>query len=160
MHWSGPEPEFNPSPSAALNHHLPDNNLATDKSPVALQHNHLSPSHASFAAVRWFGLLASDAARDSPQLRAVPNAYANQNLALNHSGAHNHTELSSLQHATQVLDCPHPGSSVSQDPADNAISGRRTLGEEQLWQAREPIELLPAEQTLFEHFVHQVSPWV
>lgn len=40
------------------------------------------------------------------------------------------------------------------------VSGQASLQEEQIWQSREPIELLPVEETLFGHFVDRVSPWV
>ncbi|KAJ5300446.1 D-aminoacid aminotransferase-like PLP-dependent enzyme [Penicillium atrosanguineum] len=157
LHRASFEPELSPSPSA----HLADSDIAPNQSPIAPQNNYLSPSNASFAAAQWFGLLASDAARDSPQLQTVsdtvPNTYATQILALDDSGTSNETEPSSLQRATQVLDSPHPGTSVSQEAAECGVPGGHSLREVQFWQAQGPIELLPAEQTLFEHFVYQID---
>lgn len=130
-----------------------------NQSPIALQNTYLSPSNASFAAVRWLGLLASDAARDSPQLATIPNFYANQNPPSGHFSADGLIQRSSLQYATQVLESP-PASNASHDQTDSSAPGGVTLREKRIWQSRGPIELLEAEQTLFEYFVHQVSPWV
>ena len=132
--------------------------LASGQSPVALQNSSLlSPNNAAFAAVRWFGLLANDAARDGAQV-SIPNSWANQSLSLDHSGSDGLTQPSALQSATQVLDSPS-ASYASHDPAHVDTSGG-TRREEQIWQSREAIELLPTEATLFEHFLNQVSPWV
>jgi hypothetical protein len=134
----------------------PDSN----QSLVALTDASLSPSNSSFAAIRWFGLLANDAAKDSSQVSTIDNSWVNQGFSLQgHSNPDGQTQLSSLQCATLVLDAP---SSIyaSDDPTHAGASDGNTLGDEQIWQSREQIELLPGEETLFEHFVTRVSPWV
>lgn len=156
--WTAPDADVNPHAQDLLDH-LPGSDLASNQSPIAWQQSYLSPSNASFAAVRWFGLLASDAARDSPQLSTFPPSGANESLSLDHSGGDGLAQISSLQRATQVLDSP-TATHTSHDPTDAGATGGSTLGEEQIWQSREPVELLPTEQTLFEHFVHRVCPWV
>ncbi|KZN86758.1 Adhesion and hyphal regulator [Penicillium chrysogenum] len=134
----------------------PDSN----QSLVALTDASLSPSNSSFAAIRWFGLLANDAAKDSSQVSTIDNSWVNQGFSLQgHSNPDGQTQLSSLQCATLVLDAP---SSIyaSDDPTHAGASDGNTLGDEQIWQSREQIELLPGEETLFEHFVTRVSPWI
>ncbi|KAJ5081533.1 hypothetical protein NUU61_009797, partial [Penicillium alfredii] len=156
--WNVSEADANPAPPALLEH-LPESHLGSSQSPVALQYSSLSPSNASFAAVQWFGLLASDAARDNSHLSTIPNCWANQSLSLGRPGADGLTKASSLQCATQVLDSP-PASDASHDQTHTGASGGSALGEAQIWQSREPIEILSTEETLFEHFIHQVSPWI
>lgn len=158
LSWTCAEPDANHPPPALLDH-LSVDALAANQIPIALQNTYLSPSNASFAAVRWLGLLASDAARDSPQLATIPNSYANQNPPSGHFSADGLIQRSSLQYATQVLESP-PASNASHDQTDSSTPGGVTLREKRIWQSRGPIELLEAEQTLFEYFVHQVSPWV
>lgn len=158
MSWTCAEPDANRPLPVPLDH-LSRDDLAASESPIALQHTYLSPSNASFAAVRWLGLLAGDAARDSPQLPTIPNSHPNQNASSGHFSTGGMIQRSSLQYATQVLDSP-PASNASHDPIDSSASGGVTHREKQIWQSRESIELLEAEQTLFEYFVHQVSPWV
>lgn len=142
-------------PNTDLLDHSSANDLVSNHSPVAYKNSYLSPSNASFAAVQWFGLLASDAARDSPHLANHPHFRSTQILTFDLSGEEGPGEPSSLQRATQVLDSPH-SSSATYGSADASS----TLDEEKIWQSLKAIELLPAEQTLFEHFVHQVCPWV
>ncbi|KAJ5156813.1 hypothetical protein N7492_009616 [Penicillium capsulatum] len=149
--WVGNETGL--SPAAQLNQ------LASSQIPLAFPSYSLSPVNASFAAVQWFGLLASDAARDISQLSTVPHSWANESLSLGNSGPDDPTQLSSLQRATQVLDSP-PTSNTSHDPTHTGVPGGSPLEEGQIWHSREPIELLPTESTLFEHFVTQVSPWI
>lgn len=155
LSWTCSEPDANHHPSALLDN-LSGDNLVASQSPIALQHTYLSPSNASFAAVRWLGLLASDAARDSPQLLTIPNPCMNQNYSPGHDSADSPIQRSSLHYATQVLESPP----ASHDPTDASVPGGVTLREKQIWQSREPIALSQGEQTLFEYFVHQVSPWV
>lgn len=140
-------------PNTDLLDHSSANDLVSNHSPVAYQQSYLSPSNASFAAVQWFGLLASDAARDRPHLANHPHLRSTQILTFDHSGVAD--EPSSLQRATQVLDSPH-----ASNTAYGSTDASNTLDEEKIWQSPKAIELLPAEQTLFEHFVHQVCPWV
>ncbi|CAG7917698.1 unnamed protein product [Penicillium olsonii] len=147
--------DHEPALSSPQLDHLAQNQLACSQSPLALQTYPLSAANASFAAVQWFGLLASDAARDISQLSTVPHSWANESLSLGNSGP----QLSSLQCATQVLDSPPP-SHANHGPAHAGGPGNSPLAEAHIWQSREPIELLPTESTLFEHFVTQVSPWI
>ncbi|GKZ34153.1 hypothetical protein AbraIFM66950_004335 [Aspergillus brasiliensis] len=152
--WSCSDADTNPPPPAVRDH-LTGVDLLTGQSPIAFQHNYLSPSNASFAAVRWFGLLANDAARDSPQLPTVPSSYDNQSLPVDNFGING--QPYSLQYATQVLD------STLDSGANNGPTGHSegsTTEEEIIWQSREAIELLPTEHSLFEHFINQVSPWL
>ncbi|KAE8154865.1 hypothetical protein BDV25DRAFT_126287 [Aspergillus avenaceus] len=144
--WSVPGVDANPTPPAALDH--------LQGSPLAS--SYLSPSNASFAAVQWFGLLASDAAKGCSQPSIIPTPGASQSLSVSHSDDHSLNQPSSLQSATQVLDGPSAGDS-SHDSTPLGSSGARKLGEEQVWQSQEPIELLPVEQTLFEHFVNHID---
>lgn len=152
---SWPDPSIDPSSPVHLDQ-VTGAQLTPTHSLLALP-DALSPSNASFAAVRWFGLLANDAARDSSQISTIQNSWANQSLSLDHS-TESH-QPSPLQRATQVLDSP---ASIygSHDSPQVDVSGENTLGQEQIWQSQGPIELLPAEATLFEHFVNRVSPWV
>ncbi|KAJ5918508.1 hypothetical protein N7466_010500 [Penicillium verhagenii] len=126
-------------------------------SPVGLQKSYLSPSNASVAAVRWFGLLASDAARDSPQQAAVPSSWETEGLLLDQSSG-DIDKPSSLQRATQVLDSP-PVFNGSHEPINSEAHESATLQGE-IWHSRNPIELLPNEQILFVHFVNHVSSWI
>lgn len=134
-----------------LTKELIESNLPPSHSPIAFQHSYLSPSNASFAAVKWFGLLASDAARETPHISTIPSSWANQSLSLDDSAQ---AQPSSLQHATQVLDSP-AASHTNNDSGEELI-----LAEDQIWQSRKPIDLLSSERTLFEHFIHHVSAWV
>ncbi|OGM51128.1 hypothetical protein ABOM_000020 [Aspergillus bombycis] len=146
--WTIPEAGAGPDRSVLLDH--PQGSCpASSRTPVELHPSYLSPSNASFAAVQWFGLLASDAAKGSLQSSTILNSRATPSLSLGVSDENGVNQLSSLQSATQVLD----GHSIS-------ISEGRRFGEEHIWQSREPIELLAVEQTLFEHFVNHVSPWI
>ncbi|KAJ5698413.1 hypothetical protein N7462_000418 [Penicillium macrosclerotiorum] len=156
--WPSSSVDANPSPSVQLDQSTA-NQLDSSQSPLAFPDAYLSPSNASFAAVRWFGLLANDAARDNSTVLTIQNSWANQNLSLDHASSDDQTQLSSLQRATQVLDSP---SSVyrGRDLTHIASSKESQLEEEQIWQSREPIELLSAEATLFGHFVDRVSPWI
>jgi hypothetical protein len=156
--WTASETDANPPPPALLEYRS-ENELILSRSPEALHGDYLSPSTASLAAVRWFGLLSGGFPSDGPQLSAIPNAWEDQSLSLGHASDDDPAQASSLQRATQVLDSP-PGSAASHDVTDGRATESSTLTEEQIWQSREPIELLATEQALFEHFVHQVSPWV
>ncbi|OJI88395.1 hypothetical protein ASPTUDRAFT_61042 [Aspergillus tubingensis CBS 134.48] len=150
--WNCSDAETNPPPLAVLDH-LTGSDLPTSQSPIAFQHNYLSPSNASFAAVRWFGLLASDAARDSPQLPSVDNS-GTHNQPVDHLGIDGLSQPYSLQYATQVLD------STLNSSASNGSTGHQegsAVEEELIWQSREAIELLPTEHALFEHFINQLD---
>ncbi|KAL1858426.1 hypothetical protein Plec18170_002624 [Paecilomyces lecythidis] len=147
--WTAAQTDIN-APQPALLQQLPESNPVSSPSSLAWQQSYLSPSNASFAAVRWFGLLASDAARDC----TIPNFQPDESLWPEFPT----TDVSSLQRATQVLDST-PNSHTSHGPTEIGTPGG-TLREDQIWQSRKPIELSPTEQILFEHFLHQVSPWI
>ncbi|KAL4891989.1 fungal-specific transcription factor domain-containing protein [Aspergillus ambiguus] len=152
-----PGAEDNP-PLPAVFDCFPGNEANTSQSPLSFHYTHHSPSTASFAAVRWFGLLASDAARDSPQLLTIPNTDGGRNLSLSHGASDDLIHISSLQQATRLLDSPYSASESHDKTGFDSSEAR--LKEEQIWQLREPIELSSDEQILFEHFVHHVSPWM
>lgn len=158
LSWTCVEPDVNRSPPTLLDN-LSGDALDQHQSPTALQTSYLSPYNATGAASRWLGLLAGDATRNSPQLLTTPSFYANQSSSLDHVSPNTITQRSSLQYATQALG-NSPTSNASNGPTDSNVSGVVTLGEKQNWQSQESIELLPTEQTLFEYFVNQVSPWV
>ncbi|OOF90689.1 hypothetical protein ASPCADRAFT_400658 [Aspergillus carbonarius ITEM 5010] len=152
LSWNCSDADVNPPLPAVLDH-LPGSNLGVSQSPVAFQHAYLSPSNASFAAVRWFGLLASDAARDTPQLPAVPNPH--HDISVDHYGANILSQPRSLQYATQILD--HTlDTDASQVQTGVPATASSPLEEELIWQSRESIELLPTEQALFEHFINEI----
>lgn len=113
----------------------------------------------NIAAARWFGLLANDAARESPQLSTLAG-YGDDFLSFEHAAGADITQCSSLQRATQVLDY-HSGNGASQSPtAPSVLNVIGTPLENRLWQAQEPIELIPQELFLFGNFVQRVSQWV
>ncbi|PWY66482.1 hypothetical protein BO94DRAFT_504224, partial [Aspergillus sclerotioniger CBS 115572] len=151
--WNCSDVDVNP-PLPVLDH-LPGSDLAASQSPITFQHAYLSPSNASFAAVRWFGLLANDAARDSPQLSTAPYPHARESIPLDHYGTDSLNQPRSLQYATQLLD-----NTLDIDPSHDQTGVTATasspLEEQLIWQSRESIELLPTEQALFEHFVNQI----
>ncbi|OOQ82528.1 fructose-bisphosphate aldolase [Penicillium brasilianum] len=64
--------------------------------PVAYRQSNWSPSNASGAAGQSFGLLASDAARESPHLANYSHFRSTQILTFNHSGVEDFQEPSSL----------------------------------------------------------------
>ncbi|KAJ6072303.1 hypothetical protein N7467_010388 [Penicillium canescens] len=171
-----------PPPQAPTPHarhgHLASVDLTTHQSPVALYPNDLSPSDASYilqsvtgsfsspgptvdaAASWWFDLLANDAARDHQQLPAIPTGYGNDNLPFECPQTGDQVEITSLQRATQVLDLPHVNGTVGQGSIVSPSQSSNAGEEEHIWQSREPIELLPREHFLFEHFVQHVSQWI
>ncbi|RAK99308.1 Zn(II)2Cys6 transcription factor [Aspergillus ibericus CBS 121593] len=152
LSWNCSDADVNPPLPAVLDH-LPASDLTVSQSPIAFPHAYLSPSNASFAAVRWFGLLASDAARDSPLLSTAPNSHANQDISIDHYGAEGLKQPRSLQYATQVLD----NIDIDGGPDAGVNAGGSPLEEALIWQSQESIELLPTEQALFEHFVNQLD---
>ncbi|PYH91367.1 hypothetical protein BO71DRAFT_421613 [Aspergillus ellipticus CBS 707.79] len=154
LSWHGSDAEINPPLPAVLDH-LPGSDLAVSQSPIAFQHAYLSPSNASFAAVRWFGLLASDAARDTPQLSTILNPHATQNVSIDHYEIDLPTQPRSLQYATQLLD--NTLDNDAEHGPTEVPAGGSPLEEKLIWQSPEPIELVPTEHSLFEHFVSQLD---
>jgi hypothetical protein len=103
-----------------------------------------SPSaSAGVAAVRWFGLFASDVSQEAVQDASGPLGFDG---LLDNTG--DDETASPLQLATRIIDA-HQGEMQGED-----------IPEESLWQASESIQLLPPEQLLFEHFLHRICSWV
>lgn len=162
-HQSGIVQATHHSPTTLQSHH-PSSPDASTVSPLVTSESMESPGPTiNAAAVRWFGLLADDAARESPQLSTTLAGYGNDCLSFENAVGGDPTQHTSLQRATQVLDY-HSSSVASQSPANASpfdIDGLiGTPLEKQLWQAQEPIDLLPREHFLFENFVQRVSQWV
>ncbi|KAJ5273084.1 hypothetical protein N7478_008209 [Penicillium angulare] len=156
--WPGYEADNNPSPSVQDDQFV-ERDPVLSHSPVAFQHAFLSPSNASTAALRWFGLLANDAARDNLQDSTVHHSWANESLSLDDANSGGQNPLTSLQRATRVLDSP--AAYADHDPTQVDASGNSTLvAGGQIWQSREPIQLLTTETKLLEHFINRVSPWI
>ncbi|KAL4922304.1 fungal-specific transcription factor domain-containing protein [Aspergillus aurantiobrunneus] len=124
------------------------------------------------ATVRWFDLLANDAVRESPQISSVIGGYGQDVLEETDV-----SQITPLQRATRIVDRNHSEedgglqSSLntaqtthnpvqSQFGAHGIDSPTSSPFEERLWQAQEPIQLLPHEYSLFENFVQRVSPWI
>jgi hypothetical protein len=104
------------------------------------------------ATVRWFDLLANDAIRESPQ---VSGADYPDISSLERLEGTNVSQITPLQRATRIVD--RNLRDVDTHPVDSPVG---SSSEETLWQAQEPIQLLPREYSLFENFVQRVSPWV
>ncbi|KAJ5374070.1 hypothetical protein N7517_006076 [Penicillium concentricum] len=158
------EADPDPHPPDLLEYQL-ENEQILSQSPEGVHGDYLSPSTASLAAVRWLGLLASGFPSDGPQLSTLSDTWETQPLTLGYQSGDGPPQPSSLQRATQVLDGPAGRTAsqdvtATQDVTDGPFTERSALVDGQLWQSREPIELSPAEQTLFEHFIHHVSPWL
>lgn len=147
------------SPAPLQSHH-PSSPGEFNISPVVTSESAESPGLTiNIAAARWFGLLANDAARESPQLSTLAG-YGDDFLSFEHAAGADITQCSSLQRATQVLDY-HSGNGASQSPtAPSVLNVIGTPLENRLWQAQEPIELIPQELFLFGNFVQRVSQWV
>jgi hypothetical protein len=116
------------------------------------------------ATVRWFGLLANDAAQESQQLSNAVVGNRNGSITLGLIGNEELVRPSPLKHATQVLDYNQTVNATA-NPALNIASRdihdhTRTAFEAELWQAQVPIDLLPQELVPFESFVQRVSQWV
>lgn len=123
------------------------------------------------ATVRWFDLLANDAVREGPQMSSSIGGYG-QDILEETDASH----ITPLQRATRIVDRTHveeeqlqPGLNAGQstlNPGQSKInyhvvkSPTSSYPEEKLWQAQEPIQLLPKEYSLFENFVQRVSPWI
>ncbi|CEL05239.1 hypothetical protein ASPCAL06358 [Aspergillus calidoustus] len=104
------------------------------------------------ATVRWFDLLANDAIRESPQ---VPGADYPDISSLERLEGTDVSQITPLQRATRIVD--HNLRDVDTHPVDSPVG---SSSEETLWQAQEPIQLLPREYSLFENFVQRISPWI
>ncbi|KAL4873050.1 hypothetical protein BDV12DRAFT_115907 [Aspergillus spectabilis] len=117
------------------------------------------------ATVRWFDLLANDAIRESPQFSVVIGGYGQG--AIEEADV---SQITPLQRATRIVDRTHLEvdgelqaglNAVQPELNAHVIDSPSSLPfEERLWQAQEPIQLLPREYSLFENFVQRVSPWI
>ncbi|KAF7596517.1 hypothetical protein BBP40_001389 [Aspergillus hancockii] len=179
--WTGLDTESlsHPPPSLDQLQEL----VPANYSPIAPQCHDLSSPHAPYATksvtsgstnspgatvnaatVRWFGLLANDVARESPQLSTTVDGYGNETIAFEQTENGELVRPSSLQRATQVLDHQHSVRATSTPTPDTGSRDTnehiRAPLEEKLWQAQEPINLLPREHVLFENFVQRVSQWI
>lgn len=155
--WTSPDPNNNRHPGG-VNDQDPGSDVLEVSSPIFFQNNHLSPTNAAVAAVRWFGLLTSDAVKDSPQQSTIPSSWETEGLLLGKS-SNGIKKPSSLQRATQVLDSP-PANNGIYDRIDPNTFEKAALAEGGIWHSRNPIELLANEQVLFAHFIQHVSSWV
>ncbi|KAK9427544.1 fungal-specific transcription factor domain-containing protein [Lipomyces doorenjongii] len=112
---------------------------------------------ADTAAVRWFGLLASDAARDSIRTSAADASYG-QELNIFDSHDKDPTRITPIQQATYLVDNYRFENGDAHDGSSYALP--KDGPEERLWQAPENLELLPQEHFLFENFVQRISQWI
>jgi hypothetical protein len=125
------------------------------------------------ATIRWFGLLAHDAARSTPEISTVldhtPNGNENgtendyrkfRNFFFARAEEENVdvSRLTPLERATRIVDLEQPLLGVEGE--DTSAHAHTHPFEEQLWQSEKSIQLLPREYLLFEHFVRRVSQWV
>ena len=109
------------------------------------------------AALRWFGLLTNDAAREATQVTECepePDwGFLDEN---------DFTGATPLQRATRIVDgAPDARDSISDgvsQPDNIGLPAR--LSERRLWQAKDSIPMLPQEKVLFENFVRRISLWV
>lgn len=126
------------------------------------------------ATIRWFGLLAHDAARSTPEISTVFDHTTNGNT----NGTENDyrkfrnfffaraeeenvdvSSLTPLERATRIVDQQQP-SLLGVEGEDSNAHVHAHPFEEQLWQSEKSIQLLSREYLLFEHFVRRVSQWV
>ncbi|EGP91883.1 uncharacterized protein MYCGRDRAFT_67482 [Zymoseptoria tritici IPO323] len=114
------------------------------------------------APLRWFGLLAGDAAQsnlDTPTLESLSDAalarrqelYPTQDARLASAAQHvNFAEGVALQNPSKILQI----SAISPAPMDGSTDER------QFWQSTEPIRLKDHEFDIFQRFVTGVSLWI
>lgn len=113
--------------------------------------------------IRWFDLLASDAAREVVQITEAD--YKQDWSFLEHSEDIDAHQLTPLQQATRIVDHKQRDdifghqlrTSILPETSDRP---RRASSEQKLWQAQENIVLLPREHVLFENFLQRISQWV
>jgi hypothetical protein len=126
------------------------------------------------ATIRWFGLLAHDAARSTPEISTVLDHTANSNGNGTDNDYHKFrnfffaraeeenvdvSSLTPLERATRIVDQQQP-SLLGVEGEDSNAHVHAHQFEEQLWQSEKSIQLLSREYLLFEHFVRRVSQWV
>ncbi|KAL2870459.1 Zn(II)2Cys6 transcription factor [Aspergillus lucknowensis] len=104
------------------------------------------------ATVRWFDLLVNDAIRESPQ---IPGGGYRDIRSLERLDATDASQITPLQRATRIVD-----RNLLDVDTHTIASPVGLPSEEGLWQAQEPIQLLPREYSLLENFVQRVSPWI
>ncbi|KAM0215276.1 hypothetical protein ACHAQI_003056 [Fusarium lateritium] len=108
---------------------------------------------ASVAAVRWFGILATDASNEAfPEVDAA-SGLDGELLDPSPEGQAE-SDITPLQRATRIIDT---------QPSERDLSNKaNTLesSEEMLWKAPESISLLDQEQALFQNFLHRICSWL
>ncbi|KAM0288129.1 hypothetical protein ACHAO9_007298 [Fusarium lateritium] len=108
---------------------------------------------ASVAAVRWFGILATDASNEAfPEVDAA-SGLDGELLDPSPEGQAE-SDITPLQRATRIIDT---------QPSERDLSNKaNTLesSEERLWKAPESISLLDQEQALFQNFLHRICSWL
>lgn len=111
-------------------------------------------------AVRWFGLLASDAPSEILQDAELQFTFDGASLEI--STVSDEDNITPLQSATRIVDKQRTAldnlPDRSKHLSNNGPSTQQT--EEALWQAPEGISLLPLEQMFFENFLRRICPWV
>ncbi|KAH6976162.1 hypothetical protein BKA56DRAFT_488860 [Ilyonectria sp. MPI-CAGE-AT-0026] len=112
---------------------------------------------ASVAAVRWFGLLASDASREAFQEADI--ALELEGGFLDPSDGQEENDTTPLQRATRIIDDQPPAQDLSEEGIA-AASPITNLAEKSMWQASANICLLDREQMLFENFLHRICSWL
>lgn len=134
------------------------------------------------ATIRWFGLLAHDAVRSTPELpiNQTSAGGAGVHITENEDDSHDFrpfffprldednldlSRITPLERATRIVDQQQHLHEPAVDGDD--IANSENIGhtpthpfEEQLWQSEKSIQLLSREYLLFEHFVRRVSQWV
>lgn len=120
---------------------------------------------AGVAAVRWFGLLATDASRE-----AFPEADVSLGVEgalgfLCPEGGLDDNDMTALQRATRIIDgqivpAHDVGGEVIPANIMTPANPRTEQAEEGMWQAPENICLLGREQVLFENFLNKICSWV
>ncbi|KAF2770994.1 hypothetical protein EJ03DRAFT_269476 [Teratosphaeria nubilosa] len=137
------------------------------KSPDSTYSN-LTAYGTEVAPLRWFGLLAGDAANgilDVRSLEALGDAALAQRHQLHPEGV-THNELPSLRHTPAIIGegvaLQNPSqllqlSALSPAPLDPSTG---TTDERRFWQAATPVQLKDHEYDMFARFVSGISNWI
>ncbi|KAM0239585.1 hypothetical protein ACHAP5_008233 [Fusarium lateritium] len=108
---------------------------------------------ASVAAVRWFGILATDASNEAFPESDAASGLDGELLDTSPVGQAG-SDTTPLQRATRIIDT-QPSEQDLSDKVDTLASS-----EERLWKASESILLLDKEQALFQNFLHRICSWL
>ncbi|SPO06992.1 related to quinate transport protein [Cephalotrichum gorgonifer] len=120
---------------------------------------------AGVAAVRWFGLLATDASREALEDTDVSLGVDGALGFLGPEGELDENDMTPLQKATRIIDgqmgpAHDVGGEVIPGEAMTPANPRADQAEERMWQASENICLLAREQVLFENFLNRICSWL